>query len=179
LREPTIARNYAQALFQAAEPGNQTERFAAVLEALVGAIEADERVRQALDSPRVPKQTKVRIVERALAEWAPERFVRFVVAVVRRGRQDMLGAISRQYQQLVDVKFNRVHASVTLARPADAALREEVQRRLSAALGKDVVPHFHENPALLGGVLVRVGDRVMDGSLRRRLKQLRRQMLGG
>ena len=179
MREPTIARNYAQALFQAAEPGNQTERFAAVLEALVGAIEADERVRQALDSPRVPKPTKVRIVERALAEWAPERFVRFVVAVVRRGRQDMLGAISRQYQQLVDVKFNRVHASVTLARPADAALREEVQRRLSAALGKDVVPHFHENPALLGGVLVRVGDRVMDGSLRRRLKQLRRQMLGG
>jgi F-type H+-transporting ATPase subunit delta len=177
LREPTIARNYAQALFQAAEPGNQTERFAAVLEALVGAIEADERVRQAFDSPRVPKATKVRIVERGLAGWAPERFVRFVVAVVRRGRQYLLGAISREYQQLADVKFNRVHASVTLARPADAALREEVRRRLSDALGKDVVPHFHENPALLGGVLVRVGDRVMDGSLRRRLKQLRRQML--
>jgi F-type H+-transporting ATPase subunit delta len=179
LREPTIARNYAQALFEAAEPVGQTEQFAAVLEALVGAIEADERIRQALDSPRVPKTTKMAIVERALTSWAPDRFVRFVIAVVRRGRQGMLGAISREYQQLVDVKFNRVHAGVTLARPADAELREEIRRRLSAALGKDVVPHFQENPALLGGVLVRVGDRVMDGSVRRRLKQLRRQMLGG
>jgi len=101
-----------------------------------------------------------------------------VVAVVRRGRQGLLGAISREYQQLADVKFNRVHAGVTLARPGDAEFREAIRRRLSAALGKDVVAHFHENPALLGGVLVRVGDRVMDGSLRRKLKQLRRQMLG-
>ncbi len=179
MREPTIARNYAQALFAAAEPGDQTERFAAALEALVGAVEADERVRQALDSPRVPKATKMAIVERALAGWAPSRFVRFVVAVVRRGRQGLLGAISREYQLLTDVKFNRVHAGVTLARPADAEFREAIRRRLAAALGKDVVPHFHENPALLGGVLLRVGDRVMDGSLRRKLKQLRRQMLGG
>jgi F-type H+-transporting ATPase subunit delta len=179
VREPTIARNYAQALFAAAEPGGQTERFAAVLEALVGAIESDERIQQMLDSPRVPKTTKIAIVERALAGRTPDRFVRFATAVVRRGRQGLLGAISREYQSLVDVKFNRVHAGVTLARPADAELREEIRRRLSAALGKDVVPHFHENPALLGGVLVRVGDRIMDGSVRRRLKLLRRQMLGG
>lgn len=179
MRDPTIARNYAQALFEAGERGKETERFAVVLEALAGAIEADERIRQTLDSPRVPKPAKMAIVERALADRAPPAFVRFATAVVRRGRQGLLGAISREYQQLVDVKFNRVHAGVTLARRADAELQEEIRRRLSAALGKDVVPHFQENPALLGGVLVRIGDRVMDGSLRHRLLQLRRQMLGG
>jgi F-type H+-transporting ATPase subunit delta len=178
LRDPTIARNYAQALFAAAKRGDEAERFAEALEALAGALAADDRVRQAFDSPRVPKATKIALVQRALAGRAPETFVRFAVAVVRRGRHALLGAISHEYQQLVDVKFNRVHAGVTLARPADADLQEEIRRRLSAALGKEVVPHFHEDPALLGGVLVRVGDRIMDGSLRRRLKQLRRQMLG-
>jgi F-type H+-transporting ATPase subunit delta len=178
LRDLTIARNYAQALFEAGEREQRTEAFAVVLEALAGAVAADERIRQALDSPRVPKTTKIRLVERALGGRAAPAFVRFAAAVVRRGRQGLLGALSREYQQLVDVKFNRVHAGVTLARPADAALQEEIRRRLSAALKKEVVPHFHENAALLGGVLVRVGDRVMDGSLRRRLLQLRRQMLG-
>jgi F-type H+-transporting ATPase subunit delta len=77
------------------------------------------------------------------------------------------------------VKLNRVHAGVTLARAADAGLREQIRARLSAILAKDVVPHFREDPALIGGLVVRVSDRIMDGSVRRQLAVLRRQMLGG
>src|SRR3990172_1633984 len=126
MREPTIARNYAQALFEAGERSGETERFAAMLEAVAGAIQADERIRVALDSPRVPKALKQRVLHQALSGRAPETFIRF----------------------------------------------------LGAAVGKEVIPHVRDDPKILGGIVVRIGDRVMDGSVRRKMMQLRKQMLG-
>lgn len=178
MREPTIARNYAEALFMAGEQSHQAELFATLIEAVAGAIEADERVRLTLESPRVPKVVKQRLLERALKGRAPERFVRFLVAVIKRGRQGLIPAITREYLGLVDIKLNRVHAGITVAREPDKKLAAEIQRRLSDVTGKEVIPHYRENPRLLGGLIVRIGDRVMDGSLRRKMLALRRQMLG-
>lgn len=179
MREGTIGRNYADALYAAAERDGHTEAYADVLEALAGAIEADPTIRLALESPRVPKPVKADILARALAGRTTETFVRFLRAVVKRGRQGLIPVISREYAALVDVKFNRVHAGVTVARLPNDDLRRAIQQALSEALGMDVIPHFREDKAILGGVLVRVGGRVMDGSLRRRMVQLKKQMLGG
>jgi F-type H+-transporting ATPase subunit delta len=179
VRESTIARNYAQALFEAADRAGAAEQYGALLEAVAGAIEAEDRVRITLESPRVPKAVKAGLLRKALAGRAPEPFMRFIDAVVKRGRQVLLPAISREYQEFLNVKLNRVHAGITLARSPDAGLREQIRRRLSEVLGKEVVPHFREDPSLIGGLVVRVGDRVMDGSVRRQMAVLRRGMLGG
>jgi len=178
VREPTIARNYAQALFEAGERSGETERFAGLMEAVAGAIEADERIRVALDSPRVPKTVKQRILGQALSRRAPEGFIRFLGAVVRRGRQGIVSAINQEYHALLDIKLNRAHAGVILARKPDKRLLDAIQRGLSAATAKEVIPHLREDPRILGGIVVRIGDRVMDGSLRRKMAQLRKQMLG-
>lgn len=178
MREPTIARNYAEALFALGERAGDTERFADLIEGIGGAIEADRQIRLVLVSPRIPKQAKADLLRKALARRAPEPFLRFLDAVVRRSRQALLPAIARQYHTLVDVRFNRVHAGVTLARKADAALQKEIRLRLSEVFAKDVIPHFREDPGILGGIVVRMGDRVMDGSVRRKLVRLKRQMLG-
>ncbi|MGQ0704447.1 MAG: F0F1 ATP synthase subunit delta, partial [Gemmatimonadales bacterium] len=82
-----------------------------------------------------------------------------------------------QYGQLLDIKYNRVRVGVTLAREPDPELQQRISETLSAALGKDVVAGFAVEPEILGGAMVRVGDRVLDGSVRRKLKQLRRQLL--
>jgi F-type H+-transporting ATPase subunit delta len=105
--------------------------------------------------------------------------VRFLQAVVRRGRQGLLGEIAEQYQELVDLKLNRVHAGVVLAEPPDARFERQIVDRLAATLGKEVRAHFRAERGILGGVVVRVGDRVYDGSLRRKLAVLRRRMLTG
>lgn len=179
MTEPTVARNYAEALFAAGERTGDTETFADLIEAVSGAVAADERIRIVLESPRVRKSRKESLLRQALAGRAPEIFVRFLAAVVRRGRQGQLPGIAREYLGLVDIKFNRVHAGVTLAREPDAALQADIRDRLSRVLGgREVIPHFRTAPEILGGVIVRVGDRVMDGSLRRRMLLLRRQMLG-
>ena len=179
MKETTVARNYAEALFAAAEAKRQTERFGELMDAVAGAVQADDRIAMALESPRVAKGVKARLLKDALSEVAPREFVNFLQAVVRRGRQGLLGEISAEYQGLLDISLNRVHAGVTLAEDPDAKLREDVVRRLEQALGKDVRAHFRADGQILGGVVVKVGDRVYDGSLRRRLMVLKRKMLTG
>lgn len=179
MKSTTVARNYAEALFAAGEPKQQVEEYGALLDAVAGAIASDERIAVALDSPRVPKATKARILERALTGSAPKEVVRFLQAVVRRGRQGLLAEINQAYQDLVDVQLNRVHAGVVLASEPDARLQKSVTERLAKAIGKEVRVHFRAEPAILGGVVVRVGDRVYDGSVRRKLNVLRRKMLSG
>lgn len=179
MKPATIARNYAEALFAAAEAKQDVERFGAFMDAVAGAVQADERIALALESPRVAKRVKSQLLADALTDAAPIEFVRFLQAVVRRGRQGILAEISLQYQRLLDVKLNRVHAGVTLANEPDAKLEKLVTERLTTALGKEVRTHFRADPRILGGVVVRVGDRVHDGSLRRRMAVLKRRMLTG
>ena len=173
MKSVTIARNYAEALFAAGD------KFGEVLDAVAGAIQADERIAATLESPRVSKTAKAKILERALKGEAPQEFVRFLEAVVRRGRQALLGEIAQQYHVLLDQKLNRVHAGVTLASEADARTQQQVVERLTKALGREVRAYFRSDPRILGGVVVRVGDRILDGSVRRRLTALQRRMLTG
>jgi F-type H+-transporting ATPase subunit delta len=179
VREPTIARNYAEALLLAARETGEEDLSGELLAAVAGAVKADPRLALALELPRISKATKLRIVERALADIAPPRFVRFMQSVVRRGRQSLLGEMSNQYQALLDRELNRVHARVTIAREPEPDLVEAIRVRLEATLEKTVIPHVRVDPHLLGGVVIRVGERVFDGSLRRRLRNLRRAMVSG
>lgn len=179
MRHAVIAKNYAEALLAAAEARNQAERFGELLDAVAGAVRADQRIALALESPRVAKAVKARILADALQGTAPPELIRFLQAVVRRGRQGILSEIAQAYAELVDLKLNRVHAAVTLPHEPDRALERQIIKRLGKALGKEVRALFRTEPAILGGVVVRVGDRIFDGSVRRRMNALRRRMLGG
>ena len=181
MKSITIARNYAEALLLAAEAGSKgaVELYGRLMDAVAGAVQADERIAVALDSPRVAKATKAALLERALGDVTPPEFVRFLQAVVRRGRQGLLGEIAQEYQALVDAKLDRMHAGVVLVEEPDARLEKQIVERLTAALGKDVRAHFRADRGIIGGVVVRVGDRIYDGSLRRKLAVLRRRMLTG
>ncbi len=173
MKSITVARNYAEALFAAGA------KFGDVLDSVAGAIQADPRIAAVLESPRVSKVAKSQILERALKGEAPPEFVRFLQAVVRRGRQSLLAEIAQAYQVLLDEKLNRVHAGVTLAEEADARMEKQVVERLTKALGREVRAYFRSDPRIIGGVVVRVGDRIFDGSVRRRLTALQRRMLTG
>ena len=181
MKSTTIARNYAQALFLAAvaQGGDAVEEYGRCMDAVAGAVQADERIAVALESPRVAKATKARLLERALTGVAPVEVVRFLQAVMRRGRQGLLTEIAQQYQQLVDVKLSRVHAGVTLVREPDESVARQITERLAAVIGKDVRAHFRTDAGILGGIVVRVGDRIFDGSIRRKLNTLRRRLLAG
>jgi F-type H+-transporting ATPase subunit delta len=176
LRAPSIARNYAEALFTLGEHAGRTAEYAELIEAVALAIGSSPQVEAVLVSPRVPKAAKADLLARALP-GAPMDFVRFLQSVVRRGRQALFGEIAEAYQALLDVQLNRVHASVIVAREPNAELRETIREALATALGKDVVPEFAVDPEILGGTIVRVGEQVYDGSVRRRMTRWRRQLV--
>ncbi|NIM62939.1 MAG: ATP synthase F1 subunit delta [Acidobacteria bacterium] len=177
MRDPTIARNYAEALFELGERQGETEHFLSVMAALAGAIELEPSVRVAIESPQVPKASKEQILRGALEDVVSESFLRFLAAVIKRGRQGLLPIIGTEYADLVDEKLNRVRAGVTLAREPDDALRDAIRERLREITGKEVILRFREDPGILGGVILRIGDRIIDGSLRRRMARLRQQLL--
>jgi F-type H+-transporting ATPase subunit delta len=176
VRSVTIARNYAETLYELGERSGRTEAYGETLEAVAAVLQTIPAVADMLMSPRVPKSEKSRIIGAGLKD-APREFVLFLQAVVRRGRGLLLPEIASQYSVLMDVKFNRLRAGVTLARPADETLRQSIEAGLSRALGKQVIASFGVDPQILGGAVVRVGERVYDGSVRRRLTRLRRQLL--
>ena len=179
MRETTIARNYAEVLLELAQRAGDLRGWGEMVDSVSNAVESDRRLRVFLESPRISGKQKNEIIQKAYGATLPRSFVRFLQALVTHRRQMLIPAIAHEYHDLVDQVEGRVHASVTLARPPEDRDRDVVTSQLSRALGKTVVPHFHVNPEVLGGVVVRVGDTVLDGSVRRRLATLRARMLAG
>ena len=177
MKDSLVARNYAEALIAVAVKEQAVERFGGLLDVLAGIAKADPTVHAVLMSPRVPKAGKQRMLAQALKGVAPDAFVKFLQAVIQRGRQGLLAEMSEAYQDLADRHFNRAHASVVTAHPVDEALGRSITERLTAAVGRTVLAHFRTDPAILGGVVVRVGDSAFDGSVRRRIQLLRHRML--
>ena len=178
MREPTVARNYAETLVALARRANDLEGWGQMIDEVARAIAEDQRLLRFLESPRVSAARKNEIIAKAFSDRLPRLFVRFLEAVITHRRQHLIPEISIEYHALVDVIEGRVHADVALAREPDETLTRDIAGQLSRVLGKRVLPHVRVRPEILGGVVVRVGDTVMDGSVRRRLAALRVRMLG-
>jgi F-type H+-transporting ATPase subunit delta len=176
MREPTIARNYAEALLELAQRANDLRGWGEMIDQVSDGIETERRLRTFLESPRVSAQRKNEVLQKAYGSL-PRNFLRFLQALINNRRQMLIPVIAHAYHDLVDEVEGRVHASVTMAREVDDSDRAVVTKQLSRVFGKEVVPHFLVNPSIVGGVVVRVGDTVLDGSVRRRLATLRARML--
>lgn len=177
MRDTTIARNYAEALLALASKAGDLDGWGALVSGLSDAIQGNDQLRHFLEAPQVAAQDKKRVVEKAFTGKLPQPMMRFVQKLIENRRQMLLPEIAVEYANLVDERAGRVHAQVTVARELGDADRAAIAAQLSARLGKVVVPHLTVNPAILGGVVVKVGDRVMDGSVRRRLSTLRGRLL--
>ena len=179
MRDTTIARNYAQALLALARKAGDTTAWGTMITDVADAMERDPQLRRFLESPRVDVAKKNEILGKAFQDRMPRLFVRFLQALVKNRRQLLIPEIAIAYRDLLDEVEGRVHAHVTLAQQPTDAETAAIAAQLGKTLGKTVVPHVAVNPAILGGVVVRVGDRVMDGSIRKRLATLRHQLIYG
>lgn len=176
MRDATIARNYAEALLSLARKANDLSGWGAMLAEISGAIEGDVRLRRFLEAPQISAADKKAVLSRAFGDRVPRLFLRFLQALVDKRRQMLLPEIVVEYGSLVDAAQGRVHAQVSIARPVTDADRALIAQQLSRTLGKVVVPHITVNPEIIGGLVVRVGDTVMDGSVRKRLATLRSRL---
>ncbi len=177
MNESTIGRNYAEALLALGRKNDQIDEYGQLLNGIADAIREDQTLRTFLESPKLAASHKIEILEKALGRKVPSLFLRYVETVIRKRRQMLIPEIATEYQSLLDEAENRLHANVTVAREPGEPERDALARQLSRLFGKRVVPHISTNPAILGGLIVKVGDTVIDGSVRKRLSLLKQRML--
>jgi F-type H+-transporting ATPase subunit delta len=177
VRPVTVARSYAEALLELALKDADTEAYARAIRDVAEWLRREPKLRRFLETPRVRISEKKEVLRRALEDSVPERFLRFLYVVLDKGRQRLLPEIAQQFGLLLDQQVGRVPAEITLALEPDRTLRERLVAEIEKWEGREVVPQVRIDPDILGGVIVRVRDRLIDASLRRRLLGLRRSLL--
>lgn len=177
MRDETVARNYAETLFELASGNESIQEYGDALEMVAGFLEDDSRFRTFVETPRIDDETKKDVIRKAFHDKAPKQVINFVLITIDKRRQALLREISAEYLLLLDHHLGREHVEVTVARPLDDTTANVVSKRLSKMLGKQAIPHVRVKPEILGGIVVRTGDTIYDGSVRRRLEDLRRRLL--
>ena len=177
MRDETVARNYAETLFELASRNESIQEYGDALEMVAGFLEDDSRFRTFVETPRIDDETKKDVIRKAFRDKAPKQVINFVLITIDKRRQALLREISAEYLLLLDHHLGREHVEVTVARPLDDTTANVVSERLSKMLGKQAIPHIRVKPEILGGIVVRTGDTIYDGSVRRRLEDLRRRLL--
>lgn len=172
----TIARRYAQALHEQATDDKAVARVDDDVTLLRDTLGASPDLAQALASPVVSQERKARIVDALFAERFGPTTLQFIRFLLEKGREDLLGSIAGAYRALRDEQEGIVEAHVKTALEMPDAERKALQKSLEAKTGKQVRLHVTVVPDLIGGLVIRIGDTVYDGSVRNKLAELRERM---
>ncbi len=169
---------YAKALLGATEAGGQTAQVLDELDSFVSdVLEKMPDFDAVLSSALVSHEDKVALLDRALEKQASDIFLNFLKVVSGHGRLDCLRAIRWAAHKLYDEMSGRIPVEVRTARPLDEASVTRLTERLQTMLGGQPELRQKTDPDLIGGIVLRVGDTVYDGSIANGLKQVRGQML--
>ncbi len=178
MRDETVARNYADALFEVALRHGSLDGFGEGIGTVAALLDQERVFRRFVETPRIAADEKKRVLRRVFARALAPQVLNFVLLTIDKRRQRLIRQIAVQYDALVDEHFGRTHVEVSVARPLDDEALAELTATLSRRLGTTALPYVRVRPELLGGVVVRTGDTIYDGSLRRRLGDLRQRLLG-
>lgn len=176
--ERTIARRYAAALLEVSDAAKLTEEIEALLIALKESFQKDESVRSLLINPRVPRKQKKALLRRALAGKAPEMVFSFLDLVIDKDRIRLLPHIADAFDELADQSAGVVRIEVRSFKAIEAAQEQALHGKLTRLVGgKKIKVESKVDAAVKGGLWVRIGDQLIDGSVETRLKEIREKLL--
>jgi F-type H+-transporting ATPase subunit delta len=165
---------YARALLGIGESVGQVEPLLEQLDSFVDDVLAKlPQLRLAMESPRISLENKERLIDRALGDGASREFRNFLKVVARKRRFDALPAIRAAAHKLYNDRRGRVAATLTTAEPISDDVRDQTARDLARRLGKEIQLRTRVDPEILGGIVIRIGDTVYDGSLKNQLRRVR------
>ncbi|MBI4081223.1 MAG: ATP synthase F1 subunit delta [Candidatus Lambdaproteobacteria bacterium] len=175
-----ISLRYARALMNLAAKAGQVDAVGRGLDDLAGALESSPALTGLLTEPRVSHAQKNEVLGQLLHRLqAPALVTTFVRFVAQQRRTPLLAEIGALYRRLADERQGRAQAEVTVAEPLAAEQQEDLRRRIEALTGKTITLHVQVDPAILGGVVTRIGNTVRDGSLRSQLNHVRQSIREG
>ena len=174
----TAARRYAEAAMELARRDGTLDAWLVELRLaaeLVGAREAATVV----DNPAIAWDVRRAIITGLLGSRVGMPTRNLVLLLAKRGRLSILPRVANEFKRLIDREHGVVVANVTSAQPLEPAELAAIAERVAAVAGARVEVHAAVDPALIGGLTVRVGDRLIDASVRGRLSRLRESLVAG
>ncbi len=173
-----LGMTYAQALYAAAQKAGHAEATVEEVDSLIDdVLERQGGFEGILTSGFVSHDEKTSLLDRALGKQASPLVLNFLKVLSQNGRLDCLRAVRTALDELHDQAQGKVRVTVTTAVPLENAQAEQISGHMRQLLGKEPLLEKQIDADLLGGVVVRVGDLVYDGSLATQLKRVREQMI--
>jgi F-type H+-transporting ATPase subunit delta len=170
----TVARRYAQAVFEIARDSGSFEAWERDLSVL-DALMTEPVTRGFLESPKTSVADKKALLNQALENALPEAR-RLTDLLLERRRLASVPELYQQFQSLLLQEKGIVVADVTTAVPLDAAGQQMIQKQLSQLVGKNVELRTQVDPAIIGGMVARIGDNLIDGSVSDQLRRLHERL---
>ncbi len=177
-RRKSAARRYAEAAFQVAVRDDALDAWRKDLDT-AAAVVGEERIGRALANPAIPLETRIATAEATFGRLVGPKVMNLLGLMLRRGRIQELPRLAAEFSRLDDERQGIARASVTSTLPLEPDEVSALKERLASSTDRRVELDLNVDPELLGGLVVRLGDLLVDGSVRSRLERLRNRLVSG
>jgi F-type H+-transporting ATPase subunit delta len=180
MKNLAVSRRYAKALILIGQEDGQAEQYNAELESVVSLFDTQEGFEQALTNPLYNKNNRKKVLTAVLAATDLSAIMKsFLTLLFDKGRIGFLREISSYYKDLADELKGVVKASIVSATELSQDAVEKIKEALSKKTGKNIVLNVEQDPSLIGGVVTKIGDLVLDGSVKTQLINMRETLKKG
>ncbi|MDQ3661840.1 MAG: ATP synthase F1 subunit delta [Actinomycetota bacterium] len=171
-----VIHGYAEALFNVVQAEGEIERVEDELYRFGKVLDGNHELKQALSDKSIDRAQRTKVLEDLLADKVSPHTLGLLTFIVGQGRARQMPQILQELSGLAAEARDAVVAEVRSATPLDSRQRMALESALSKATGKKVAIKVMVDPSLLGGVVAKIGETIIDGSVRRRLEQLKDQV---
>lgn len=171
-----VAKRYAKALYDSAQAAGDAERVNEELQATAEVYEREQDFRAVMSHPAIATEAKLAFLKDVFGEGLSELMYSTLQLLVERGRFSVLPSLQQAYANIADERAGRAKARVYSAQGLTDTDREAISAQFSKLTGKQISVENIIDPSLIGGIRVRIGDRLYEGSVAGKLEQLRNQL---
>ncbi|MEV5029731.1 F0F1 ATP synthase subunit delta [Paenibacillus sp. LPE1-1-1.1] len=173
-RDAAVAKRYAKALFEVAEKQQVVSEVEEQLKLVVQTLEQDADVQKFLSLPSIDPASKIAVLKTAFGDRVSALVINTLEILITRRRQDVIADVYAAYTKVAGESLGQAHATVYTAHALSDEELVGVAAQFGQITGKTIIAQQIVEPALLGGVQVRIGDRLYDGSLSGKLERLQK-----
>ncbi len=176
-RNKPIVTRYARALLQLANKQQKAEPIRQELNGLGEVLKASSAFSALIGDPAVSEATRASLLQRTFNGRVSPVMSNFLGLLNSKGRLGLLPDIIKAYGDLLEDQLGNVEVDVTVAQKLSPEQLEQVRQRVSKAIGRNAVIHEYVDEAIIGGLVLRVQDKLIDASVRYQLESMRKQLL--
>jgi F-type H+-transporting ATPase subunit delta len=171
------AFTYAQSILELANEQKQAEAIGQELAALKQIIDQNPTIREVFTNPAISADERDQLLQRVFKNKIAPLLFNTLGVLNQHNRLGLISQIAQAYEDLLEKQLGKVEVDLTVAQKLDQNQLDEAKRRISEALGRDAIVHLYVDDGIIGGMIMRVGDKLIDSSVRYQLAAMKKQLL--